>query len=468
MKEQTKYEVIKKLVDDNGNKDRAAIKLNCSRRTINRMINGYKSEGKSYFMHGNRGKAPSHTIDDETKRLVIDLYQTKYYDSNFTHYKELLERYEGIKVSEGTIRNLMKSKDILSPKARRKTKKLLKKKLEDQRKQAKKKSEIVELDNRIYDLSQIHPRRSRAAYAGELIQMDASKHEWFGEGYTHLHAAIDDATGIIVGAWFDKEETLNGYYQVFNQILTEYGIPYRFLTDNRTIFEYRQKNKPSVEKDTFTQFAYACHQLGVDIKTSSIPQAKGRIERLFQTLQSRLIIELRLAGVTTIDEANEFLRSYLVEFNKRFAISMNNIKSVFETQPSEEKINMTLATITQRQVDKGNCIKFHNQYYSLVDNDGVTAFYPHRTKAVVVKAFNNKMYACINDTNIFAMEVIKKNEVISKEFDTSLLPKKVKPLYVPDKHHPWAYQNVNAFLKNKVRHHDFTFDDVIYSQAQIY
>ena len=118
----------------------------------------------------------------------------------------------------------------------------------------------------------------------------------------------DDDTGMIVGAWFDKQETLSGYYHVFRQILTDYGIPYMFYTDRRTIFEYRQKNSPSLENDTFTQFGYACKQLGVDLKTTSIPQAKGRIERLFGTLQSRLPAELQLAGISTIEQANELVQ----------------------------------------------------------------------------------------------------------------------------------------------------------------
>ena len=103
----------------------------------------------------------------------------------------------------------------------------------------------------------------------------------------HLHLAIDDATGTVTGAWFDTQETLRGYYHVFHQILTNYGIPYQFFTDRRTIFTYKQKNSPSLDEDTYTQFAYACKQLGVLLESSSVPQAKGRVERLNQTLQSR-------------------------------------------------------------------------------------------------------------------------------------------------------------------------------------
>lgn len=100
-----------------------------------------------------------------------------------------------------------------------------------------------------------HPRRPRCAYFGELIQMDASPHIWFGNIISHLHLAIDDATGSIVGAFFDTQETLHAYYQITNQILVNYGIPAKFLTDRRTVFEYKRKNAPSDEEDTFTQFS---------------------------------------------------------------------------------------------------------------------------------------------------------------------------------------------------------------------
>lgn len=167
--------------------------------------------------------------------------------------------------------------------------------------------------------------------------MDASPHLWFGTSITHLHLAIDDATGKILGAYFDTQETLNAYYQITHQILIDYGIPAKFLTDRRTVFEYKRKNASSDEEDTFTQFSYACHQLGIELECTSVPQAKGRVERLNQTLQSRLVIELRLAGITTIEEANEFLKSYLKEFNAMFSLPINDTKTVFEKQPSKQK-----------------------------------------------------------------------------------------------------------------------------------
>lgn len=186
-------------------------------------------------------------------------------------------------------------------------------------------------------------------------------HHWFGTDKTQLHIAIDDCTGQLVGMYFDHQETLNGYYNVFHQILTNHGIPAMFYTDRRTVFEYKQKRSKKAEDDTFTQFSYACKQLGVEIRTTSVAQAKGRVERAFQTLQQRLPIALRLAGIQTIKEANVFLNSYIKEYNAKFALPVKNTKSVFEKQPDIEMIDQTLAVLTERTVDSGHCIKYKNK-----------------------------------------------------------------------------------------------------------
>ena len=185
--------------------------------------------------------------------------------------------------------------------------------------QAKTQREKAKIQAKIVATEDAHPRQPRCQYFGEEIQMDACIHLWFGKTKTALHAAIDDATGQVVGLYFDKEETLNGYYNITHQILTKYGIPYRIKTDRRTVFTYKKKASSTIEEDTFTQYAYACHQLGIHIETSSVPEFKPRVERLFQTLQQRIPQELRLAQINTIEEANKFLGTYIKQYNDKFA-----------------------------------------------------------------------------------------------------------------------------------------------------
>ena len=300
--ELNKYEVIKKLIDTNGNKKSAMLKLGCSLRNINRLIAKYKSQGKKGFIHGNRDRKPANTTNEDLKRKIIDLYSAKYRDANIKHFCELIKEYENISISTTTIHRWLHELNLFSPKATRVTKSKINKRIKNLKKQNLSKTEIQSINesSQSLDISLAHPRRPRAKYSGELIQMDASSFKWFGGVITHLHLAIDDATGIIVGAFFDKQETLFAYYNVFKQILSNYGIPAKFLTDRRTVFEYVKLNPKSDEKDTKTQFSYACDTLGVAIETTSVPQGKGRVERLNQTLQSRLPVVLRIANINTI------------------------------------------------------------------------------------------------------------------------------------------------------------------------
>jgi hypothetical protein len=244
MTENKKYEEIKKLVETDGNKDRAAIKLGCTRRHVNRRIVGYKAKGKEFFVHGNHERTPAHALTSEIKHDVVDLYKTKYYDANFTHYSELLLKHEKIKVSPSVVRSILMDENIVSPKATKKVKRSVRNTLSEKVKSISSKKEVNKIQELIVALDEAHPRRPRCAYFGEMIQMDASVHNWFGNEKTQLHVAVDDCTGKIVGAFFDKQETLKGYYNVLYQILNNYGIPYMFYTDRRTVFEYKQKNHP--------------------------------------------------------------------------------------------------------------------------------------------------------------------------------------------------------------------------------
>lgn len=451
MYEHLKYEVIKALVDhpDTGNKDRAALKLGCSRRHINRMIAGYRKDGKAFFIHGNRGRKPATTITDDVRQQIIDLYRTKYYEANFTHFTELLERFEGIQLSPSSVMNILEAEYILSPKVTKAKRKRIKKELEARKKEAKTQREQDAFQVNLVAVEDAHSRRPRCTYFGEMEQMDATPYEWVNGQIWHLHLAIDDALGTITGGWFDTQETLNGYYHVLHQILTDYGIPYKFFTDRRTVFTYKKKNAPSDDEDTYTQFAYACKQLGIELESSSVPQAKGRVERLNQTLQSRLPIELRLAGITDIDSANKFLYSYIKEFNKKFSLPLNGTKSVFEAQPDAERINLTLAVLTERTVDCGHAIRFRKHFYKMIDKEGMQVHYLKGTKVMVIQAFDGSMYCCVNDKDIYALEEIPEHEAKSKDLDSDYKPPKPKKRYVPPMNHPWRRYAFHKFVHSQ-------------------
>lgn len=454
MDEQRKYEVIKKLVDKEGNKNRAALTLGISKRHVNRLIKAYKEKGKAAFIHGNRGRKPATSTPDNIRQDVLDLYRTKYFEANFAHFTELLDRQEGIKLSVSCVTTILESENILSPRVTKQKKKRIKRQLEEAKKAAKTNKETEKIHENLVAVEDAHSRRPRCAYFGEMEQMDASPYEWFGGFKSTLHIAVDDATGRITGAWFDMQETLAGYYHIYHQILNRYGIPYSFFTDRRTVFVYKKKKAPDIGEDTCTQFAYACKQLGTKIEYSSVPQAKGRVERMFQTLQSRLPVELRLAGITDIKAANEFLDSYINEFNAKFALSVNGIKSVFEKQPEEEKINLILAVLTQRKVDSGHCIQFQKKHYRMLDSRSQQIHYRKGTKVMVIQAYDGRLYCCVNDKDIYALDEIPIRVEKSKEFDADPAPDKPKKQYIPAMNHPWRSKSFWKFVKMQEHHWD--------------
>ena len=458
MNEKEKYDVIKELVDHNGNKNRASKKLGLSRRQIHRLIIKYKEKGKSGFVHGNRGHIPPKTLDKSISNKIILLYKNKYYDFNFNHFKKFLEKKENIFVSYKFIYNVLTKEEILSPKAKKKTKreyvkrKLLKEKKINNDMSVKQINAIV---NHEVALEDSHPRGEKPKYFGEIIEQDGSIHLWFGEKKTCLHLAIDKASSTVVGAYFDYQETLNGYYHVLYQILTNYGIPYKFFTDNRTVFNYMSLNpdKRTSDKDVLTQYGYACKQLGIELETSSVSQAKGLIERTNGTFQGRLVQELRLNNITTIEEANKYLTEVFVpEFNKEFALDYKKFPTAFEDAPTEEKINYTLAVLTPRKIDNGNSIKYKNKYYRPHLNNELKCFIP-KTECLVIKAFNGDLLVTI-DEQILELKELTRNERFSKNFD-EVIETKEKKKYIPPMSHPWKLESFKKQIQRSHYEHQY-------------
>lgn len=213
------------------------------------------------------------------------------------------------------------------------------------------------------------------------------------------------------------------------------------------MFDYKRKGTTRDEDNTLTQFAYACSQLGTSIETSSTPEFKPRVERLFQTLQTRLISELRLANITTIEEANAFLPAFLDKYNSKFALCIDNTKSVFENQPSKQKINLTLAVLSRRVVDSGHSISFKKKYYRLVNSVGTPIYFGKGTKCMVIEAFDKSLYATVEDS-IFALEEIPETQAKSVNFD-EILPEETKRIYIPRMTHPFKRDSFEKFLEKQ-------------------
>lgn len=404
-------------------------------------------------MHGNRSKKPAKTLDKTLSESIILLYRNKYQGFNFRHFYDYLIEEENINVSYTFVYTTLMKNGISSPKARKATKrKLTKEKLQKEKKLKNKTEEEIEIIiNHEVALEDSHPRGEKPKYFGEITEMDGSIHLWFGDKKACLHLAADKATNHIVGAYFDWQETLNGYYHVFEQILVNYGIPSKFKTDNKTVFNYNKLNedKRTSDKDVLTQFGYACKQLGVDIDTTSVSQAKGLIERDNGTFQGRLINELKLNNITTIEGANEYLINVFVpKFNAKFALDYTKFESVYETSPSKEKINYTLAILTPRKIDNGNALKYMNEYYQPYEN-GLLKCFRAKTQCLVIKAFNGDLLVTI-DEKIYELRKLNSHEKYSKEFDNLPTTKDEKKKYIPPMSHPWK---LASFLKQLEKAH---------------
>lgn len=387
-----------------------AIKLGISKRYVNKLREKYNKEGPVCLEHKNKGKLPKSKTPIDIEKKIISLYKDKYDGFNFVHFKEKLKSDEKIEISYKAVYRILTSSGFISPKAQNKKKK----------------------DN-------IHPLRDRRKTFGELLQIDASIHKWF-KGSTlkyALHGAIDDATGIVMGLYFDDEETLNGYYHMLERIILNYGIPKTFYTDKRTVFTYNKlsdKDK-TIENNTNIQFKRCCSQLGVEIITTSIPQAKGRIERLWGTLQSRLLNELALNNITNIKDANKFLVKFEREFNKKFAFDLKDFDSSFTPwNKTKEELSYYLSTQYQRVIDNGSSFSLDCNKYCLVDDKHKVVIIPPKTKVNVFKTLSEKTVAVYNEKyyETKLATASKKHKIKPIEFKVEN-----KPKWKPSPDHPW-------------------------------
>ncbi len=449
MFEELKYQTIKKVCQGQLSKERAEVNLDLSRRQINRLVRAYQTKGKAAFQHGNYQRQPATTLSPAIKSQILELYQTKYESFNVTHFVEKLAENEGISVSYTTVHQLLFKHHFLSPRAFRKTKRAKRKELKDLENKKKLSPQESQLLNEIEGVNPLkaHPSRARKKYFGELLQMDASQHDWFKNGrYAHLHAAVDDATGTVVGAYFTQEETLDGYYEVSRQFLTTYGIPYELLTDNRTVFQYRAEKNPSEEKDSFTQYGYACHTLGIKLTTTSIPEAKGKIERLWSTFQDRLLNEMALLNIQSLEEANQFLVTYLPKYNQKFAFPLEDTKSVFEKLTKETNLEHILARFSRRTVQNGHSIKYQNKQYHLY-TEKERVLLPSKTQLMIIETFDQQLYASYRE-DLYQLREIPFREEHSEAFDEPIQPK-VKTVYIPPQSHPWKKASYERYLRKK-------------------
>ena len=340
-----KLKIIQKAVEGNCTVMEAARKLKLSARRIKQLKKAFREHGVSAVIHGNSGKHPVNYTDERLRERIIALKKTSIYrETNFTHFMELLAEREDIKISYTTLSNILINAGITSKRKHRTEGKSFK-------------------------------RRERRAAFGELLQADATPYDWFGSGgRCALHAFIDDATGCITGLYFCQNECLMGYLEVLRQTLMNYGIPMELYADKAGIFIVNNKNEEhwTVEEMLAgkpldkTQFGSIIEEhLRITMISANTPQAKGRIERLWNTLQDRLTIWLKLEGITSMEQANSELHRYITSFNNRFAVQPKSADSAFEPLNDAIDLDKLLTVRYERTTDNCGCFSFQNFIFQI-------------------------------------------------------------------------------------------------------
>jgi len=286
-KEKEQVGVLEQLKRKEISQETAAQMLNVSPRCIRKKFKRYLKDGLNGLVHKNRGKPSGHAWNKNERALVVELFRGDFLDFGPTFGSEKLEELHGIKVSKETLRKALIAEGLWSPKKKKRTHR---------------------------------KRRERRRCFGVMMQFDGSPHAWFEERGPKctLLVAIDDATSAFGWLEFAPSESLDAIMKATLKYFKKHGRPVSFYVDYGSVFSVNTNNP---ERDKITQFERAMKELGVEVIHARSPQAKGRVERANQTLQDRLVKDMRLAGISTIDEANAFVQNgYIEKHNKKFAV----------------------------------------------------------------------------------------------------------------------------------------------------
>ena len=341
--QQKTFTVINRFIDKSISRQQAASLLGLSTRQITRLKKGVLTSGAESLIHKNTGRKPAHAVTDETKEAVLKIYsRPELSRANFLHFKDILLADFGIALSYSALSSILKNAGFESPKKKK-------------------------IRHRTH-------RRTRKPHPGQLIQIDATPYEWFGGNTKYaLHGAIDDATGNVVGLFLTQNECLYGYLETMRQCCVDFGVPQTIYSDNHTIFRSPKTGKLTMDELIagktvhLTQFGRSMHELGIDLIFAKTPQAKGRIERLWVTLQSRLPVEFAKRGITTVADANRFLEEEYKElFNQRFSVEPE-AESIFVPLAEGMDIDTILCVKHKRKTDAAGTFSFKNRCFQILD-----------------------------------------------------------------------------------------------------
>ena len=365
MKEQTRLQVMNGVLEKQWTVKEAAELLGVSERHGWRLLMAYRREGATALAHGNRNRPPPNATLTEVCEQVIKLAGERYAGFNHTHFTEMLAEREGIFLSRSTVRRLLVGAGISSPRHLR---------------------------------PPCHRcRRERMPQQGMLLQIDGSHHHWLGENGPEftLLLAIDDATGTVPYALFREQEDTEGYFRLMKGIIERSGIPLAIYSDRYLVFCYSKRDETGkmsiIDTSKPTQFGRAMRELGITQVFARSPEAKGRIERANGTFQDRLVSELRLAGVTTIEEANRVLEEFLTRFNEHFGVPASQTEPAYR---SLDGINIdgVLCYKEIRKVSRDNTVQYHGKTLQIFPGPERTSY--ARAHVEVQERLDGRLIIC--------------------------------------------------------------------------
>jgi transposase len=328
-KELKRVKVLELVLAEQLTVAKAAGLLGVSERHCWRLLARYREAGAAGLVHGNRGRPSSQRLSDTVRQAVVALAEGVCRDYNDQHLTEVLQEEHGLQLSRASVRRLRREAGLASPHKYRRRKS--------------------------------HLRRERYPQFGMLFQIDASQHAWLEDRGPHLAllAAIDDATNQVVAAVFREHEDAAGYFLLLQAIAERDGLPLALYADRHTIFQ--SPSKPTLEQELAgvspqSQFGQLTSRLQIQLIAAHTPQAKGRIERLWGTLQDRLVKELRRAGASTLAEANAVLAAYLPKHNQRFAIVAQQRGSACRPLPGSDHLERLFSFHYTRRVANDHTI----------------------------------------------------------------------------------------------------------------
>jgi len=413
-KELSRLEVMQRLSKKQMSQKEAGEILHVGTRQIKRLLKRYGKHGAAGLVSKHRGRKANNRLSESVKKQGLNLLKTKYQGFGPTLAHEKLVEKDKLQLSVESVRKIMIEEGLWKP---RKLKKVV-----------------------------THQLRERRACFGELVQIDGSPHDWF-EGRADacvLLVFIDDATGKLVHLQFVDSESFFSYAQAAESYFKRCGKPIAFYSDKHGVFRV---NMPSAGKsDALTQFGRAMRELDIQIICANTPQAKGRVERVNQTLQDRLPKEMRLLNICSREAGNAYLPEFMADFNKRFADEPRSSVDAHRKLTAQDDLAHILTWQEPRTISKNLTVQFENMVYQIQTEHPTYAM----RNAVLTVCMNAKQNITLLykgkflPYNVFHKQT-KQSEVVSaKDLNKTV---KTKPAPAPD--HPWRKYPLTTSQKSR-------------------